>query len=145
MMLDLLRDRWLARRRRLDQRMFYRRGPGGWPLVRVTLLVIFLAGFGMFVEFDFDHGFYWTSGPAQRPMFYIAYAWIAWLLLRRGLTYRRGWMEGRTALRSSMYEATLRDMTPEEWMNAELDRDARTLGYDTFEDWMDEPHNSDSI
>ena len=130
-MFDLLRDRWLARQRRLDHRMFYRRTPWGWVVFRAALIILLCACIS-FVRLK-NGGLEISLDPSPRPMLYVAVAWIGWTTVRRGIIYRRGWMEGRAALRSSMFEATMRDMTVDEWMNAELDRDARTLGYDTFD------------
>ena len=133
-MLNLLRELHAARQRRLDLRMFHRRKPtlGQWLQALLVAAVVFII---IFVRWHDDH--FDLDKPDERPFLLLICVWVGWAVtFRRALAYRRGWLDGRANLRSSMYEATLRDMTPEEWMNAELDRDARALGYDTFETYV---------
>lgn len=130
-MSDLLSRWWSARQWRADHRMFFRRRPTHTQLIAAVLVAV--ATFAI-VFLRWHNGHFDLDRPDERPFLILMCAWIGWaLIFRRPLAYRRGWMDGRKDLRSSMFEALLRDMTPEEWMNAELDRDARTLGYDTFD------------
>jgi hypothetical protein len=47
---------------------------------------------------------------------------------RRAVSYKSGWLHGRSAMISSMSEAMGRDMSIEEWLHAELSRDAVVMG-----------------
>lgn len=47
---------------------------------------------------------------------------------RRAVSYRSGWLSGRSAMIGSMSEAMGRDMSLEEWLHAELARDAVVMG-----------------
>lgn len=44
-------------------------------------------------------------------------------IVRRAVAYRRGWNNGRHAMRMTMFEAMRRGMSPVEWAVAELERD----------------------
>lgn len=134
-MLNLLQEIQAARRRRLDHRMFHRRRPA-WHQILLAVLIFVLVFLGSYVKIEGDH-LVWDR-PGERPLIVFVLIWTAYtMVFRRALAYRRGWLAGRRALRSSMYEATIYEMSPEEWMNAELDRDARTLGYPTFDQYLE--------
>lgn len=48
---------------------------------------------------------------------------------RRAMSYRSGWLDGRMAFVNSLSEAMRRDMTPDEWLAAELARDYAVMGF----------------
>lgn len=46
----------------------------------------------------------------------------------RALAYRTGWLAGRQAMVAALAEAQRRDMTPRDWLQAQLEADLALLG-----------------
>lgn len=118
-------DRVLAVQRRREE--MYVRGDKGAARRELGLAVV---GFVVLVAAwnAASWGDDTTWGEAAGLIFVgLAIGLVPFAALRRAQAYRRGWMDGRRALATSLDEATRRGMSHREWVLAELERDWNTL------------------
>jgi hypothetical protein len=96
-------------------------------LVPVKLLLVIGAMITVSWTFDAESGW-------QRALWIVAWLGLSLAvslvphhMMTRQMAYGRGWRAGRRAMLDSMREAERRGLTTEEWWEAEIERDLRTL------------------
>lgn len=72
--------------------------------------------------------------PPGSPWFTVCSVSVGWLLGRAALrqfhrasAYRDGWLDGRLQMITSLKESCDRDMTPDEWLEGEFERDRSVM------------------
>lgn len=126
MILDPIVDRLVRRSLRVEESLVTRRGAVGL-VVRTAIHLIVLLTLAFTAAIIPDP----VGGPLRTVLRTLLGGYAAYAVmtpLRGAQAYRRGWLDGRIQTRHAVMEAIHRDMSPHDWIEAELEADAHALG-----------------